>query len=71
VDRWIGQKVVDENTIGIGGFRTYGGSKLRGIADSYFVTRRTIPVTKRCVVEEYRCETCAREFERKVVEEMR
>jgi DNA-directed RNA polymerase subunit RPC12/RpoP len=71
VDRWIGQKIVDEDTIGIGGFQTFGESKFRGVAGSVAVTRRTIPVTKRCVLENYRCEACGRDFKRKVVEEMR
>jgi hypothetical protein len=71
VDRWIGQKIVNEDTFGVGGFQTFGEPKFRGITGSVAVTRRTIPVTKRCVLKEYRCESCGREFERRVVEEMR
>jgi hypothetical protein len=71
VDRWIGQKTVSEDTVGVGGFQAFGGSKLRGMTGGVAVTRRIIPVTKRCVLSEYRCDTCGREFEQSVVEEMR
>jgi hypothetical protein len=70
VDRWIGQKIVSEDTVGIGGFQTFGESKFRGMTGGIAVTSRTIPVTKRCVLSEYRCDTCGCQFERRVVEEM-
>ena len=31
VDRWIGQKIVNEETVGVGGFQAFGESKLRGM----------------------------------------
>jgi hypothetical protein len=70
VDRWIGQKIVSEDTVAVGGFQTFGESKFRGMTGGVAVTRRTIPVTKRCVLTEYRCDTCGCQFERRVVEEM-
>jgi hypothetical protein len=70
VDRWIGQKVVTENTISIGAFQTFGHSKIKGMTEGIAVGRRTIPVTKRCILEKRRCETCECEFDRRVVQEM-
>jgi hypothetical protein len=70
VDRWIGLKAVSEDTVGVGGFQTFGESRFRGLTGGVAVTRKTIPVTKRCVLTEYRCDTCGCQFERKVVEEM-
>jgi hypothetical protein len=29
VDRWIGQKIVNEDTVGVGGFQTFGGPKFK------------------------------------------
>jgi hypothetical protein len=70
VDRWIGLKTVSEDTVGVGGFETFGQSKFSGLTGGVAVTRRTISVTKRCVLTEYRCDTCGCQFERRVVEEM-
>jgi len=70
VDRWIGQKVVSENTVSVGALQTFGQARFKGVTESVAVGSRTIPVTKRRVVEKYRCWTCEREFERSVVEEM-
>jgi hypothetical protein len=71
VDRWIGQKIVTENTISVGAFQTMGQSEFKGMTESVAVGRRTIPVTKRRILEKHRCQTCEREFERRVIEEMR
>jgi hypothetical protein len=71
VDRWIGQKIVTENTISIGAFQTFGNSKIKGMTEGIAVGRRTIPVTKSCILEKHRCQICEREFERRVTEEMR
>lgn len=70
VDRWIGQKVVNENTISVGAFQTFGKSGLKGMTEGISVGRRIIPVTKRRILEVHHCRTCERSFERRVVEEM-
>ncbi len=71
VDRWLGQKVVTENTISVGAFQTVGHSKFKGITEGIAVGNRTILITKRCILQKHRCKSCEHEFERKIVEEMR
>jgi hypothetical protein len=71
VDRWLGQKLVTENTFSVGAFQTVGQSKFKGMTESIAVGRRMIPVTKRCILEKHGCRTCERAFDRRVVEEMR
>jgi DNA-directed RNA polymerase subunit RPC12/RpoP len=71
IDRWLGQKTVNENAFSVGAFQTFGPSKFKGMTEGITVISRAIPVTKRRIREDYRCRTCDRTFERHVVEEMR
>lgn len=71
VDRWIGQKVVNENTISVGAFQTFGKSGPKGMTEGISVGRRIIPVTKRRMLQIHRCITCECTFDREVIEEMR
>ena len=71
IDRWIGQKVVNENTVSVGGFQAIGKPGFKGTTESISTVRRIIPVTKRRMLEVHRCQTCERTFERRLVEEMR
>lgn len=70
VDRWIGQKVVTEDTVSIGGFTSLGNPKFKGVNGSLATTRRTIPVTKRRLLQTFGCKTCGHQFRKNVVEEM-
>jgi DNA-directed RNA polymerase subunit RPC12/RpoP len=70
IDRWLGQKVVTDNTVNAGGFKTIGDPKLKGVTGGVAVARRTVTVTKRRIRKKLVCNTCGHEFERDVIEEM-